>query len=129
MMPLHPLGIAIYLTIAVFFVVLITIGFVRSAKLMVLIGYGGGALIFLGGSTFSIMIHMLHVGMSGDPATSPLWIGILISTLASSPFFLFAWARIRQLKHKPGHCKQCQYDLRGNRHTQACPECGAKTSK
>jgi membrane protein implicated in regulation of membrane protease activity len=129
MLPLHPLGIAVYLTIAIFFVVLFTIGFVRSAKRMAIIGYGGGALIFLGGSAFSIMIHMLHVGMSGDPADSPLWIGLLISTFAACPFFLFAWARIRQLKHKPGHCKQCQYDLRGNRGAKTCPECGAKVSK
>lgn len=127
-MPLHPIGIAFYLTLLVFFVVLIGIGFARSARALRIIGYGGGTLVLLGGAVFSTMLYMMSVGMSADPADLSPFIPLLICVLASAPFYAVAWARIRQLTHKPGHCRQCGYDLRGNRGANTCPECGAGVS-
>ncbi len=48
----------------------------------------------------------------------PLW---LLFTLAAIPTAIL-WRRDRRTV-KPGHCRQCGYDLRASK--KVCPECGA----
>lgn len=96
-MPLHPIGIAYFLTIIAVVGVVLTIGFVRCVWTMRLIGYGGGTLILLGGAAFSTMLYLMNIGMSGDPADLSPFKGLVISVFISVPIYVFAWVRIRKL--------------------------------
>ena len=35
-------------------------------------------------------------------------------------------AAARDARRRAGHCVECGYDLRGSRHADRCPECGAR---
>ncbi len=37
----------------------------------------------------------------------------------------WAWG-LRKRRYPPGHCRACDYDLRGNAAAVACPECGGE---
>ena len=49
----------------------------------------------------------------------PFWIPFLLVAIPTA--FLF-W---RDLRHPPGHCQKCGYDLTGNT-SGICPECGER---
>lgn len=121
---MHPLGFTCLLIPVVFIAAIACVSLPQTRKRLRLLGYGSTALLFLLSAGFSFMLHALHVGMSGDPADSPLIIALIITSLMCAPFLLFTHIRLRLIKPKLGQCPKCGYDLRGNRASTHCPECG-----
>jgi len=51
-------------------------------------------------------------------AIAPLWIPFAVTVTLS----VLGWRRSR---HRPGHCRNCSYNLTGNV-SGLCPECGTR---
>lgn len=99
--------------------------FVKKQKSIDIIGTTLSLLSLLIGISISIFFHWIHMAFSGDSAKSPIFYGLAFTAIAAAPFMTITYMRLRT-SGRQGYCINCDYDLRGNRDSHACPECGAK---
>jgi len=59
-------------------------------------------------------------GVRGRQLGLPLWLPFAALSIWSTAVII-QWMRIR---HRPGHCAACNYNLRGSKQSTSCPECG-----
>ncbi len=65
-------------------------------------------------------VHYMNRGsLTGTNYEIPLWLPFLV---VAAPTALLFW-RGRLIRHPPGHCRKCGYNLTGNV-SGVCPECG-----
>jgi len=64
------------------------------------------------------LLPRIQSGARGGVVAIPLWIPTALAVIVFVYFY-------RKARHKPGHCRKCEYNLTGNE-SGVCPECGTK---
>ena len=100
---MHPIGLSFFACIFFFFATAIGLVFCKSSKAALAVGFTGTSLMFFTGFAFSFMIHLLHVGMSGEPVDSPLYTSLLIVFVASLVMGAVSFGRYSQLLYRAEH--------------------------
>ena len=81
-----------------------------------------------------LMIAAFIVGMDPNPATPNRWataagleysLGTFYFTASLSAWMWLGWHRRVRERRMHGHCRVCEYDMRGVPDASRCPECGA----
>lgn len=98
---------------------------VKKQKTIDIIGTTLSLLSLLMGISISIFFHWVHTAFSSGSAKSPIFYGLAFTAIAAAPFMTITYLRLRR-SQRQGCCTNCDYDLRGNRDSPTCPECGAK---